>query len=74
MASLFAAHPGGIAFQRHEEPTRGETDIPSDQNQMQAHICLCALAYHLLVPMEKTLRDKGIYESFETVRDMLSSH
>jgi len=41
---------------------------------VQAHIFLCILAYHLLIAIEKTLRDKGIHDSFETVRDVLSSH
>ena len=41
---------------------------------MQTHIFLCVLAYHLLVAIEKTLRDGGLYTSWNTVREQLATH
>jgi len=32
------------------------------------------LAYHLLVAIEKTLRDAGLYTSWGTVREQLATH
>jgi hypothetical protein len=32
------------------------------------------LALHLLVAIEKTLRDQGEYTSWSTVRDIVSTH
>jgi hypothetical protein len=32
------------------------------------------LAYHLLVTIEKTLRDAGLYTSWGTVREALATH
>jgi hypothetical protein len=37
-------------------------DLPSPQGAgAQTHIFLCVLAYHLLVAIEKPLRDGGLY-------------
>ena len=44
------------------------------QRRAETHIFLCVLALHLLVAIEKTLRDRGLYTSWATVRDTLSTH
>lgn len=43
-------------------------------NRVQAHIFLCVLAYHILISIEKTLRNNGIYSSWETIKQSLSTH
>lgn len=42
--------------------------------RVEAHIFLCVLAYHLLIAIEKTLRDKGEHTSWATVREKLATH
>ena len=42
--------------------------------QTQTHIFLCVLAYHLLVAVEKSLRDSGLYTSWGTVREQQATH
>jgi transposase len=44
------------------------------EHRVEAHIFVCLLAYHLLISIEKTLLDKGIHSSWETVRDTLKTH
>ncbi len=44
------------------------------ERRVETHIFLCVLAYHLLVSMEKTLRDHGVHTSWETIRERLSTH
>ncbi len=44
------------------------------EHRVETHIFLCLLAYHLLVAIEKTLLDKNIHTSWETVREALSTH
>ncbi|MFC1834748.1 hypothetical protein ACFL2Q_08435 [Thermodesulfobacteriota bacterium] len=44
------------------------------ERRVETHIFLCLLAYHLLVAIEKTLREKGLYTSFKTVREQLKTH
>ncbi len=44
------------------------------ERRVETHIFLCVLAYHLLVSIEKTLRDHGVHTSWETVRERLSTH
>lgn len=41
---------------------------------MRAHIFLCVLAYHLLVAIEKTLRDRGLHISWITAKEALKTH
>ncbi|MGE5572738.1 MAG: IS1634 family transposase [Bacteroidota bacterium] len=62
------------AFRAMKSPLAERPIFHQTENRVQAHIFLCILAYHLLIAIEKTLRDKGIHDSFETVRDVLSSH
>lgn len=44
------------------------------EHRVEAHIFLCVLAYHLLVCVEKTFRDQGIYTSWESIREQVSNH
>jgi transposase len=44
------------------------------ERRVEAHIFLCVLAYHLLISIEKTLLDKGVHSSWETVREALKTH
>ena len=43
------------------------------QNRVEAHLFLCILAYHLLVAVEKTLRDNGLNDSWATVQPIFST-
>lgn len=40
----------------------------------ETHIFLCVLALHLLVAIEKTLRDRGVHTSWATVCQILETH
>lgn len=62
------------AFRAMKSPLGERPIFHQTQHRVQAHIFLCVLAYHLLMAIEKTLRDKRIYDSWETVRDTLSSY
>ncbi len=44
------------------------------QHRVEAHIFVCVLAYHLLVAIETLLRRANITNSWETVRQQLSTH
>jgi transposase len=44
------------------------------ERRVETHIFLCVLAYHLLVSIEKTLRDKGVHSCWATVREALKTH
>jgi transposase len=44
------------------------------EHRVQTHIFLCVLAYHLLVAIEKTMRDRGVHTSWATLREQLSTH
>jgi hypothetical protein len=44
------------------------------ERRVETHIFLCILAYHLLVSIEKTLRDRGGRSSWATVREALKTH
>ena len=44
------------------------------EHRVETHIFLCILAYHLLVAIETTLRNRGMHTSWATVRDALASH
>ncbi|HOI38466.1 MAG TPA: IS1634 family transposase [Bacillota bacterium] len=62
------------AFRAMKSPLSERPIFHQTQNRVEAHIFLCILAYHLLVAVEKTLRDNGLNDSWATVRDTLSSH
>ncbi|MBN2326280.1 MAG: IS1634 family transposase [Candidatus Omnitrophica bacterium] len=44
------------------------------QNRGEAHLFLCVLAYHLLHGIESTLRAKGDFRSWSTIRKILRTH
>ncbi len=44
------------------------------KHRTKTHIFLCVLAYHLLVSIKKRFRDQGIYTSWWTLRQQLSTH
>ena len=42
--------------------------------RVDTHIFIAVLAYHLLVAIENTLLARGVYRSWETLRDLLKTH
>jgi transposase len=46
----------------------------SRQDRMDSHIFISLLAYHLIATIRKRLRDHGINESWETIREKLRTH
>jgi len=62
------------AFRAMKSPLSERPIFHQIERRVKAHIFLCVLAYHLLIAIEKSLRDKGIHDSWERVRDTLSSH
>jgi len=44
------------------------------ERRVDTHIFLSILAYHLLVSIEKTMLDKGVHSSWESIRDRLRTH
>lgn len=70
-----------IALTRAEAAFRGMKSPLAERpifhhltHRVEIHIFLCVLAYHLLVAIENTLRDRGEHTSWATVRDALTSH
>jgi len=62
------------AFRSMKSPLAERPIFHHLPHRVQAHIFLCVLAYHLLVTIEKTLRDAGLYTSWGTVREQLTTH
>lgn len=62
------------AFRSMKSPLAERPIFHHLKERVQAHIFLCVLAYHLLVSVEKTLRDADLYTSWVTVREQLSTH
>ena len=62
------------AFEAMKSPLAERPIFHQLQERVQTHIFLCILAYHLLVSIEKTLRDKGCHLSWQTVRETLRTH
>jgi transposase len=62
------------AFRDMKSPLAERPIFHHTERRTEAHIFLCVLAYHLLVAIEKTLRDQAIHTSWATVRDALKSH
>jgi transposase len=46
----------------------------SREDRIDGHIFISLLAYHLIVTIRKRLKDQGISESWEIIRERLSSH
>lgn len=62
------------AFRSMKSPLSERPIFHHLTHRVEAHIFLCILAYHLMVAIEKTLLDKGVYTSWTTVREILSTH
>lgn len=62
------------AFRAMKSPLAERPIFHHLKDRVQTHIFLCVLAYHLLVAIEKTLRDAGLYTSWGSVREELATH
>jgi transposase len=62
------------AFRTMKSPLAERPIFHHLERRVETHIFLCLLAFHLLVAVEKTLRDKGLHTSFKTVREQLKTH
>lgn len=62
------------AFRDMKSPLAERPIFHHLDRQVDTHIFLCVLAYHLLVAIEKTLLDRGIHTSWGTIRDALKTH
>ncbi|MDQ7784924.1 MAG: hypothetical protein RDU20_18720 [Desulfomonilaceae bacterium] len=62
------------AFRAMKSPLAERPIFLQLPHPVDTHIFLCVLAYHLLVAIEKALRDKGMYTSFSAVRQHLKTH
>jgi len=63
------------AFRSMKSPLSERPLFHHLKHRVETHIFLCVLAYHLLVSIEYTLRNnEGVYTSWATVRDTLSTH
>ncbi len=62
------------AFRALKSPLSERPIFHRLENRVETHIFLCILAYHLLVAIEQTLKDKRVHTSWETVREELSTH
>lgn len=62
------------AFRSMKSPLSERPIFHQLKHRVETHIFLCVLAYHLLVAIEHTLRNQGVYTSWPTVREALSTH
>lgn len=62
------------SFRAMKSPLAERPIFHQIEKRVQTHIFLCVLSYHLLVSIEKTLSDKGIYTSWGTLRGILETH
>lgn len=62
------------AFKAMKSPLAERPIYHHLRDRTHTHIFLCILAYHLLVCIEKTLHDKGCHLSWQSVREILSTH
>ncbi|MEW6352552.1 MAG: IS1634 family transposase [Thermodesulfobacteriota bacterium] len=62
------------AFRSMKSPLAERPIFHQIQSRTETHVLLCVMAYHLLVAIEKTLRDRGMYTSWATVRETLKDH
>ena len=62
------------AFRSMKSPLSERPIFHQIKRRVETHIFLCVLAYHLLVSIEHTLRNEGVYTSWPSVRDALSTH
>lgn len=62
------------AFRAMKSPLSERPIFHQLPRRVDTHIFLCVMAYHILVAIEKTLRDKGLHSSLATVREQLKTH
>jgi transposase len=62
------------AFRAIKSPLRERPVFHQIERRVETHIFLCVLAYHLLVSIEHTLRKQNIHTSWESLREILSTH
>lgn len=62
------------AFRSMKSPLMERPIFHHLKHRVQTHIFLCVLAYHLLASVEKSMLDRAIHTSWETVRQQLSTH
>jgi transposase len=62
------------AFRAMKSPLAERPICHQLKHRVQTHIFLCVLAYHLLVAIEKSFRDRGVHTSWATLREQLSTH
>lgn len=62
------------AFRCMKSPLAERPIFHQLERRVETHIFLCVLAYHLLVAIERTLREQGAHTSWASVRDTLSTH
>ena len=62
------------AFRAMKSPLEGRPIFHHVERRVETHIFLCVLAYHLLITIEKTLLDRGVHTSWESVRETLQTH
>jgi len=62
------------AFRDMKSPLAERPIFHHLEHRVESHVFVCLLAFHLLVAIEKTLRDQGVHTSWATVRDALKTH
>jgi transposase len=62
------------AFRTMKSPLAERPIFHHLEHRAETHIFLCVLAFHLVVAIEKTLRDGGLWTSWATVRQTLRKH
>jgi transposase len=62
------------AFRDMKSPLAERPIFHHIERRTESHIFLCVLAYHLLIAIEKTLRDQDIHTAWPAVRDTLETH
>lgn len=62
------------AFRAIKSPLEERPVFHQIERRVETHIFLCVLAYHLLVSIEHTLRKQNIHISWESLREILSTH
>jgi len=62
------------AFRAMKSPLEERPIFHHVERRVETHIFLCVLAYHLLIAIEKTLLDRGVHTSWESVRETLQTH
>jgi transposase len=62
------------AFRDMKTPLAERPIYHQTERRVESHIFLCVLAFHLLVAIEKTLRDRGLHTSWASVRATLRTH